>query len=565
MLRLAAPTSMLLALALALAPQAPAQNFAGDTAALVLPDTARWTLCGGWKSGCEVLMVHGDPASGPSHLLVRLAPSAVIPRIRHASTEHFVVVRGRFVEEGPGGDRRVLGPGAHWYVPEGVAHGGLRCAGPERCMFYESHDRPLVTTEVGDDTAKAGGTSLAFTCGAGSGDAIPLRRTTAYTAARGYGFLTAPTSLAGEACTSEKAFFFGARLPEGSYDVTVELGHPTRATVATVKAEARRLMLEHVRTAPGQFVSRTFTVHVRTPRLPDGGEVRLNAREVGTFTWDDRLTLEFGGEHPSVRSIRIAPARNPITLHLAGNSTVTDQTTEPYASWGQMLPRFFEPGAVVVANHAESGETLKAFVAQNRLNKALSLMQPGDYLFIEFAHNDQKPGPNHLDPFTTYQETLRRYIRDARSRGATPVLVTPIHRRNFDEQGQIVNTLGDYPEAVRRTAREEGVPLIDLHAMSEIFYEALGVEGSKSSLVHYPAGTFPGQEQALADNTHHNAYGAYELAKMVVEGIRASDLFIERFLVDDVAPFDPARPDPVERWSLPASPPAPTVTQSAGS
>lgn len=99
--------------------------------------------------------------------------------------------------------------------------------------------------------------------------------------------------------------------------------------------------------------------------------MRLKAREVGTFTWDDQLTLEFSGEQPSVRSIRIEPADDPIMVHLAGDSTVTDQTAEPYASWGQMFPRFFQPRAVVVANHAESGETFEAFLAENRLEKVL--------------------------------------------------------------------------------------------------------------------------------------------------------------------------------------------------
>lgn len=423
----------------------------------------------------------------------------------------------------------------------------------------------VVAATATPGAAQTGARSLSFTCGASGSDATRLHAASTYSPARGHGFLTPPASVTGAVCSGDAPFYFTMEVPEGSYDVTVQLGHPSRATVTTVKAEARRLMLEKVRTEPGRFVTRTFTVAVRTPRIPGGAGVRLNSREVGTFTWDEQLTLEFSGESPSVRSIHVKPAVNPITLYLAGNSTVTDQTTEPYASWGQMFPRFFRPGAVVVANHAESGETLMAFLAQNRLEKVLSTIRPGDYLFIEFGHNDQKPGSSHLDAFTTYQDTLRHYIRQARSRGATPVLVSPIHRRSFDDRGQIVNTLGDYPEAVRRTAIAEGVPMIDLNAMSETFYEALGVEGSKRSLVHYPAGTFPGQEQALADNTHHNAYGAYQLAKMVVEGIRTNHLHIERFLLDDVPPYDPSRPDPVETWSLPASPPPTAVVRPAGS
>ena len=124
-----------------------------SAAVLVLPDTAKWSLCEGWTSGCEALVVHGNPATGPSHLLIRLAPSATIPLIRHASTEHFVVVSGTFIVPQANGQEQRLRPGAHWYVPEGVVHGGFRCGGPEPCMFYESHDKPLVTTPAANAPA----------------------------------------------------------------------------------------------------------------------------------------------------------------------------------------------------------------------------------------------------------------------------------------------------------------------------------------------------------------------------------------------------------------------------
>src|SRR5690349_18736259 len=137
-------------------------------------------------------------------------------------------------------------------------------------------------------------------------------------------------------------------------------------------------MLERVVTRPGEVVTRTFTVSVRTPRIPGGDSVRLKPREVGSATWDDELTLEFNGPHVGVRENRVAPVtRRPLTVYLAGNSTVVDQTTEPWAAWGQMIPRFFGPG-VVVANLAESGETLKAFEGERRLAKLLSGMRAGD-------------------------------------------------------------------------------------------------------------------------------------------------------------------------------------------
>ena len=218
-----------------------------------------------------------------------------------------------------------------------------------------------------------------------------------------------------------------------------------------------------------------------------------------------------------------------------------------------MLTRFFGPG-VAVANHAESGETLKAFEGEGRLAKVLSLMRQGDYLFIQFAHNDMKAGANYLDPATGYRQYLEKFIVEARARGATPVLVTSMHRRRFDCDGHIVETFGDYPAAVRETARKTGAALVDLHEMSRMLYEALGVERSKRLLLHFPAGSLPGQVEPLVDDTHFSEYGAYELARCMVEGIKASGLPLANALRDDVGSFDPAHPDPPERFEIPASP-----------
>jgi lysophospholipase L1-like esterase len=169
----------------------------------------------------------------------------------------------------------------------------------------------------------------------------------------------------------------------------------------------------------------------------------------------------------------------------------------------------------------------------------LSTIKAGDYLFIQFGHNDQKERGEGVGAFTTYKRSLKHFVAEARKHGAIPVLLTPMNRRTFDADGKVTNSLGDYPDAVRQAAREEDAPLIDLNAMSKPFYEALGPEASK---------------KAFVDNTHHNNYGSYELARCVVEGIKANNLGIARFLVDDLPPFDPGRPDPIDRVDIPASP-----------
>ena len=379
-----------------------------------------------------------------------------------------------------------------------------------------------------------------------------------YTSERGFGFLGSAPKQEGNSVCGEQPFLFAADVPEGNYEVTVRVGSDTSGSANTVKAEARRLVLENVETKRGRSTSRTFTINVRYPQLRTGESVRLKPDEQNDLDWDHRLSLEFNGSHPCVESLEIVPNPRAIAVYIAGDSTVTDQRREPWAAWGQMLPRFFGPG-VAIANHAESGESLKSFIGERRWPKLLETIKPGDYLFIQFTHNDQKPGNSHVDPFTTYQETLRDWIDEARKRGAIPVLVTSMHRRKFDDYGKIVNTLDDYPEAMRQLAARQHVALIDLNAMSKTLFETLGPEGTLKAFVHFPAGTFPGQDQALADDTHFTAYGAYELARCVVEGIKQNHLGLTKFLTKDVQPFDPARPDPFATWILPASPDVTTM------
>jgi lysophospholipase L1-like esterase len=389
---------------------------------------------------------------------------------------------------------------------------------------------------------------------------------TKFTYATGYGFDLGSevqaidrggNELTGDYITAKKPFYFSVKLPDGNYDVKVILGDTKGTSATTVRAECRRLMLENIITRNGMQVVKTFTVHVKDSMIRDAQQntisrVKLKTRESDYLHWDNLLTLEFNDSLPKVCAVEITRNTKTPTIFLAGNSTVVDQCREPWAAWGQMIPRFFQPGVVAVANYAESGETMKAFKGERRLEKILSLAKPGDYLFIEFTHNDQKPGGNHLDPFTTYKQTIKEWIEEARKKGMTPVLVTSMHRRNFDSTGHIINTLSDYPEAMRQTAAEEKVPLIDLNAMSKILYEAWGPDKSLKAFVHYPANTFPGQDKALADNTHFSPYGAYALAKCVAGGIVNSGLPLAYALYRNIS-FDPAHPDPVERFYWPQS------------
>lgn len=375
-------------------------------------------------------------------------------------------------------------------------------------------------------------------------DFAQLTAADVFTSARGYGFDlgTAPDPV------TNPPFYFSVAVPEGNYRVSVTFGDGQAGSINTLKAESRQLLLERLVTQPGEFITRSFVVNVRTPQLPPpeknapgGSAVVLNEREIGLLRWDDKLTLEFDGT-PRLRSITVEPVAVP-TVFLAGDSTVTDQPYEPTASWGQMLPRFFKP-EVAIANHAESGETLKSFLSGLRLAKILSQIKAGDWLFIQFGHNDQKQRwpQTYVEAGTTYRAYLRVLIAEARLRGATPVLVTSMQRRTFDTEGKIRSTHGDYPAAVRAVAREENVALIDLDRASVALYEALGPG-------HAPLAFSGG-----TDPTHHSNYGAYELARCVVQGIRDAHLPLADQIVDDLPPFDPAHPDSPATFALPASP-----------
>jgi lysophospholipase L1-like esterase len=368
---------------------------------------------------------------------------------------------------------------------------------------------------------------------------------TAYDPAKRFGFLT------GAGGGGPKVF--AADLEEGNHEVTVRFGDPERATRTTIKAETRRLMIEDVATEPGRFETRTFTINVRQPAIRTGGVVALNARESGPPLvphWDQLLTLEFNGPAPGVAALSIRPAPAATTVFLAGDSTVTDQRDEPYAGWGQMLPRFFS-GGIAVSNHAESGLALHSFERQQRLRKILGMMKEGDYLFIQFGHNDQKDKSPGSGPFTTYQANLGKFVDAARAKGGIPVLLTPMERRRW-EGDQPGVTLAEYAEAVRQVGIERKVPVIDLHAMSLEFYTALGPERSEKAFVFYPANAF-GQSGELKDNTHHNNYGGYELARCVVAGIRLRVPALAERLAKDVGAFDPRHPQPPEQFSLPLS------------
>ncbi len=364
----------------------------------------------------------------------------------------------------------------------------------------------------------------------------------------GYDLTEAP-----KAFPANRPFYFSVKVPDGNYLVSIELGNAQSTTETTIRGESRRLFFERVATKKGKFITKTFVINKRNIYFDDDS-VRIKPREKNKLNWDEKLTFEFNGSAPAIRSIELKRIENPVTtVFLCGNSTVVDQDSEPWASWGQMIPAFFNQH-VSVANYAESGESSNSFIHAKRLAKILTLIKPGDYILVEFGHNDEKQTGEDKGAYKHFTKSLKIYIDEARKRGAIPVLLTPTQRRQF-ENGKIKDTHGEFPQAVRNLAQKENVPVIDLTELTTNLYLALGEEESKKALVHYPKGTFPGQTKDFADNTHFNAYGAYQVAQCVIKGLIDNKIVLSKSIRKSVNKrYDPYHPDRPETFRWESSP-----------
>jgi lysophospholipase L1-like esterase len=375
-----------------------------------------------------------------------------------------------------------------------------------------------------------------------------------YNPTTGYGFdinTASHVKINSNTFSTAKPTYFSVKLPEGNYQIEVVMGSTEKQSNVTVKAESRRLMLDQLAIKKGKQVTKIFNVDVRNPKIDDNLSVSLKEREKDILDWDDKLTLEFLGD-VNIQSIKITPKGNLTVVYLAGDSTVTDQDVEPWASWGQFITNYFDE-SVVVANYAVSGSALSSFKGRNRLKKILSLIKKGDYLFVEFGHNDEKIKGEGNGAWGSYSTLLAEFVQSAREKGATAVLVTPTQRRAFNENGTLKETHGDFPAAMRDVAQKNNVTLIDVTKMTTELYETWGDEPSRKAFVQYPANTFPGQVKALEDNTHFNSFGANEIALCVVKGIRELDILLKKQIKKEVPNYNPKKPNYFSNWTLPMS------------
>jgi lysophospholipase L1-like esterase len=304
---------------------------------------------------------------------------------------------------------------------------------------------------------------------------------------------------------------FHMNVPPGNYDVTVELGDPSESGSTSVQGEARRAMLGEISTPAGSILRQTFTVNVRNPEAQPTGEG-------GSGT--SGLNLTFLGKSPKVNGIGVVPAKNPIMVYIAGDSTVCDRLSAPYAGWGEVLPQYFK-FQTCIANYADCGEGSASFLNKYALFPTMKqIIKANDYVFIQFGHNDKTTTVDE------YKNNLNRYITDIRKVGAIPILVTPPVRREFNRDKKTlsstsihINSIGvDLPAAMKEVAAKNNVPLIDLTSKSKALVESLGVEGCKKLYLTK-------KKDGVEDRTHFSdEYGANEMTKFIVEGIKGLNI-----------------------------------------
>ncbi|KQZ65264.1 hypothetical protein ASD53_18310 [Lysobacter sp. Root559] len=234
-----------------------------------------------------------------------------------------------------------------------------------------------------------------------------------------------------------------------------------------------------------------------------------------------------------------AGARAPAAaIHLAGDSTMAEKLAEkrPETGWGEHLTARFRPGTVRVVNHAKNGRSTRSFIEEGRWQALLDGLHAGDWVLIQFGHNDQSvEKPDRYTPLADYERNLAGFVADVRARGATPILLTPVSRRRYDEEGRVQDSHGEYPGRVRALAAREHVALIDLERRSQALLQEAGVDGSRRLFLQLAPGEHPNYPNGVTDNTHFSPAGARRIAIEFASALRGSDLALAKLLRDDDA------------------------------
>ncbi|MBT2700931.1 fibronectin type III domain-containing protein [Bacillus sp. ISL-40] len=368
---------------------------------------------------------------------------------------------------------------------------------------------------------------------------------TAYSAETGYGFADISKVTSTDRSTSDHLnsdFIlttetpFNVDLPNGDYSVTVIAGDDTEVTEVGVKAENIQ-KIQNTTIPTGQHIERKFEI-----ALIDG-----------------QFNFEFTGATPKINGIIIEKVSERTagelpTVYIAGDSTVQtyDEYWRPEAGWGQMIPRYFSSD-VTFKNQAIGGRSTKSFINEGRLDNILREIKPKDYFLIQFGHNDATVSlPDRYASVPDYKNYLKTYINGARQRGATPILVTPVGRRDFNTTtGKFNVSFPEYVQGMQEVAAEMNVDVVDLSARSVAYYDTIGPEGSLSVFLHTDPGVYTAFPNGSQDNTHFQEYGAIQLARLVSDEIKNLNIPLSRYVTGIEPPATvPGKPTDVEVSSI---------------
>ena len=236
-------------------------------------------------------------------------------------------------------------------------------------------------------------------------------------------------------------------------------------------------------------------------------------------------------------SLNLLAQENP-TLYLIGDSTMSDKENpdeNPEHGWGQMLPELMN-GEIKIENHAVNGRSSKSFIGEGRWQTVYEKLKPGDFVIIQFGHNDQKiKSPDRFtNPFTEYRHNLEKYVKETREKGATPILMSSIVRRNFNEHGTLVDTHGEYPLVVRMVAEDLDVPFIDMQWLTEQLEVKFGAEESADLHLHFEPGEVAYYPDGKSDNTHLSEQGATLVASLALQEIAKKDLPLKKYIKKNI-------------------------------
>ncbi len=322
---------------------------------------------------------------------------------------------------------------------------------------------------------------------------------------------------------------FEVDLEPGDYQITVIAGDENEAVSTGVKAEDIQ-KIQNQELNSGEYLERTFDI-----ALIDGS-----------------LSIQLIGDNPRlngliIESLSTRSAADHPTVYVASDSTAQtyDSYWQPQAGWGQMLDRFFEED-VEVDNHAIGGRSSKTFYTEGRLDTILREIKPNDYLLIQFGHNDATISrPERYTTVEQFKEYLTTYVTGVRQRGAEPVLITPVNRRDFNtENGEFNVSFPEYKQGVEEVADELDVLLVDLNTSSREYFNEVGPEGTKAIFLHADAGVYEAYPNGIQDDTHFQEYGAIQVARLLSEGIADLDTNLSAYVRDIEAPE--AVPNPPE-------------------